>query len=295
LVKPEMPLFPIGAVDDLELKSNFDAADYINHVQQCIDYIFAGDVFQINLAQQLFAPATSGPVSLYESLRACNASTFGGYFDLSQLCDENVQVISASPERFFSVVDGTVETRPIKGTRPRTGKPQVDLHEKEQLLSSEKERAENTMIVDLMRNDLSPVCEDNSIRVTQWCELEQYRSVLHLVSAVKGELRSDCDLVDLFEAVFPGGSITGAPKVRAMEIIAQFEPNPRGFYCGSMGYLGFNGNADLSILIRTITASQGWWQIPVGGGIVSQSDPRREHQETWTKAAAMLNAIRNAN
>lgn len=293
LVNPDMPLFPIDSIVDLDLKSNFEATHYVDNVKRCIDYIFAGDVFQINLAQQLFAPATCGSVSLYERLRACNASTFGGYFDVSQLCDVNLQVISASPERFFSVVDRIVETRPIKGTRPRTGKPQVDLHEKEKLLSSEKERSENTMIVDLMRNDLSPVCQDDSICVTQWCELEQYRSVLHLVSAVKGKLRDECDLVDLLQAVFPGGSITGAPKVRAMEIIAELEPNPRGFYCGSMGYLGFNGFADLSILIRTITASNGWWQIPVGGGIVSQSDPRREYQETWTKAAAMLNAIRD--
>ena len=167
----------------------------------------------------------------------------------------------------------------------------VDLQAKEELLSSVKDLAENTMIVDLMRNDLSRVCEDDSIRVTQLCELEEYQSVLHLVSAVEGRLKKDNDLVDLLKVVFPGGSITGAPKIRAMEIIAELEPTARGPYCGALGYLGFDGSADLSILIRTITASQGWWQIPVGGGIVSQSDPEKEYAETWTKAAGMLRAV----
>ena len=147
------------------------------------------------------------------------------------------------------------------------------------------------MIVDLMRNDLSRCCEDESIRVTQLCELEQYQSVLHLVSAVQGKLKPEKGLVDLVESIFPGGSITGAPKVRAMEIIAELEPHVRGAYCGAMGYFGFDGGADFSILIRTITDSQGWWQIPVGGGIVSQSDPVKEYEETWTKAAGMLRAV----
>ena len=147
------------------------------------------------------------------------------------------------------------------------------------------------MIVDLIRNDLSRCCTDDSIAVTQLCELEQYQSVLHLVSAVQGRLKPECDLVDLIESIFPGGSITGAPKVRAMEIIAELEPNTRGAYCGSLGYFGFDGNADFNILIRTITAQHGWWHIPVGGGIVSQSNPQREYDETWTKAAGMLRAL----
>ncbi len=147
------------------------------------------------------------------------------------------------------------------------------------------------MIVDLMRNDLSRCCEDDSIEVTQFCELENYQSVLHLVSAVQGKLKPELDLVDLVESIFPGGSITGAPKVRAMEIIAELEPHVRGAYCGALGYLGFDGSADFNILIRTITASKGWWQIPVGGGIVSQSDPVTEYAETWTKASGMLRAV----
>ena len=185
----------------------------------------------------------------------------------------------------------TVETRPIKGTRPRTGQPMVDLREQERLVASQKDRAENIMIVDLMRNDLASVCQDDSICVTQLCQPEAYQSVLHLVSAVEGKLRPESSLCDLLAAIFPGGSITGAPKIRAMEIIAELEPTSRGAYCGSVGYLGFDGSADLNILIRTITASKGWWQVPVGGGVVVQSDPEAEYKETWTKAASMLQAI----
>lgn len=272
------------------LVSNFSRDSYIAAVQKCIDYIYQGDVFQINLAQSLTFPANCDSIELYRRLRQCNPAPFSAYFDLSQISDCNSQIISASPERFFSVRDGIIETRPIKGTRRRTGQPMVDIHAKEELLASIKDRAENTMIVDLMRNDLSRVCDDDSITVTQLCELEEYPSVLHLVSAVQGRLKVDCQLTDVLAALFPGGSITGAPKIRAMEIIADLEPTARGAYCGSLGYLGFDGSADLNILIRTITASAGWLQIPVGGGIVSQSNPQSEYEETWTKASGLLRA-----
>ena len=273
------------------LLSNFSEPDYINAVQKCIDYIYAGDVFQINLAQRLLFPATCDSVELYGRLRNCNPAPFAGYFDLSKISSCDAQIISASPERLCSARDRIVETRPIKGTRKRTGRPMVDIQARQQLLSSVKDRAENTMIVDLMRNDLSIVCEPDSVCVTQFCELEEYQSVMHLVSSVQAKLGSNKSLVDLIEAIFPGGSITGAPKFRAMEIISELEPTARGAYCGSLGYLGFDGNADSNILIRTITSSQGWWQIPVGGGIVSQSDPQTEYEETWTKAAGMLRAV----
>ena len=283
------PCFDVDRVSGL--KSDFSEADYLSAVQKCIEYIHAGDVFQINLTQRLLHPSSCSSVELYRRLRRCNPAPFSGYFDISKISDCDAQIISASPERFVSVRNGVVETRPIKGTRRRSGRPMVDIQAKEELLASVKDHAENTMIVDLMRNDLSRVCDDDSIRITQLCELEEYQSVLHLVSAVEGRLKKDTDLVDLLEVVFPGGSITGAPKVRAMEIIAELEPTARGAYCGALGYLGFDGSADLSILIRTITASQGWWQIPVGGGIVSQSDPEKEYAETWTKAAGMLRAV----
>lgn len=269
------------------LTSDFSHAAYLEAARKCIDYIFAGDVFQINLAQRLLAPATTNSVELYRRLRKCNPSTFGGFFDLA-----NAQIISASPERFISIQDRKVETRPIKGTRPRTRIPQIDVAVSQQLLSSAKDRSENIMIVDLMRNDLSRICEDDSIEVTQLCELEKYQSVFHLVSSVQGKLRAEMDAIDALIATFPGGSITGAPKIRAMEIIAELEPTARGAYCGSMGYLSLSGNADFNILIRTITAKSGWWQVPVGGGLVAQSDPQREYEETRTKAAGMLAAIR---
>ena len=169
--------------------------------------------------------------------------------------------------------------------------PAIDRAAEAELLASEKDRAENVMIVDLLRNDLSRVCAADSVRVSQLCGVEAYQYVLHLVSAIHGRLREGCSPVDLLRAAFPGGSITGAPKVRAMEIIAELEPTARGAYCGSLGYLGFDGSADLSILIRTITAGRGWWQFPVGGGVVAQSAPEEEYEETWHKAEGLLRAL----
>lgn len=268
------------------LFSNFSQTDYLSAVKKCIDYIYCGDVFQVNLAQQLLAPATLSASELYLKMRSVNPAPFSAYFDLG-----TTQIISASPERFLQVREGVAETRPIKGTRPRTRYPEVDINMAQQLRESEKDRSENVMIVDLMRNDLSRVCQPDSVQVSQCCELETYQSVLHLVSAVRGRLRPQCDLFDLLKATFPGGSITGAPKVRAMQIIQELEPTARGAYCGSLGYIGTDGSMDLNILIRTITAHGGWWQIPVGGGIVSQSDPEEEYRETWTKAASMLKAV----
>ncbi|MEM9943453.1 MAG: anthranilate synthase component I family protein [Planctomycetota bacterium] len=274
------------------LTSNFQKKEYLQSVQKCIDYIDAGDVFQINLAQRLLSPAACDSIYLYENLKRCNPAPFASYFQFEPSeKGAAVEIVSSSPERFLAVRAGKVESRPIKGTRRRTGFPIVDLQSKRELMASEKDFAENTMIVDLMRNDLSRVCLDDSVLVSQFCQLEEYESVLHLVSAIEGTIRPECDLIDLLACTFPGGSITGAPKIRAMEIIAELEPTSRGAYCGSIGYLGFNGNADLSILIRTITACDGWWQIPVGGGIVSQSDPMNEYEETWTKATGMLKAI----
>jgi para-aminobenzoate synthetase component 1 len=185
-----------------------------------------------------------------------------------------------------------VETRPIKGTRQRCGNPEADVFAAGDLRENEKDRAENVMIVDLLRNDLSRVCRPDSVRVTDLCRLEVYQYVQHLVSVVVGELAPGRSALDLLRAAFPGGSVTGAPKVRAMEIIQELEPNARGAYCGSLGYLGFDGTMDLSILIRTITAGRGWWQMPVGGGIVAQSIPDREYEETWHKAIGMLRALR---
>jgi len=266
--------------------SNFSREGYLRAVERVIDYIYAGDVFQVNLSQRLLAPARDGPAALYLRLRRCNPAPFAGYFDLGEF-----QVVSASPERFLRVLDREVEARPIKGTRPRVGVPEIDRAAESELMASEKDRAENVMIVDLLRNDLSRTCRAESVRVGRLCEIEAYRHVLHLVSSVVGRLRDECSPLDLVRGAFPGGSITGAPKVRAMEVIAELEPTARGAYCGSLGYLGFDGSMDLSILIRTITAGRGWWQFPVGGGVVAQSTPEGEYEETWHKAEGMLRAI----
>jgi para-aminobenzoate synthetase component I len=266
--------------------SNFSKQQYLNAVQQAIDYIYAGDVFQVNLSQRLLAPAHGDAISLYRRLRRCNPAPLAGYFDLGEF-----QIVSASPERFLRVNDGFVESRPIKGTRPRCGDSAVDRAAEAELLASEKDRAENVMIVDLLRNDLSRTCTADSIHVSQLCGIEAYEYVLHLVSVVCGRLRPECSAIDLLRAAFPGGSITGAPKVHAMEIIAELEPTARGAYCGSLGYLGFDGSLDLSILIRTITAGRGWWQFPVGGGVVAQSVPEQEYEETWHKAEGLLRAL----
>ena len=219
-------------------------------------------------------------------MRERNPATFAGYFDAGPC-----QIVSASPERFLQVVDGQVEARPIKGTRGRIARAEADLFAGDDLRQSEKDQAENVMIVDLMRNDISRVCRAESVHVSQLCGLEVYETVQHLVSAVRGQLKEGLTALDLLRGAFPGGSVTGAPKVRAMQIIAELEPTARGPYCGSLGYLGFDGSMDTSILIRTITAAGRWWQIPVGGGIVAQSVPQREYEETWHKAEGMLRAL----
>jgi para-aminobenzoate synthetase component I len=279
------PQYPIDAPPGLT--SDFSRRGYLDAVARAIEYIHAGDIFQVNLSQRLLYPATEHAAALYLRLRQRNPAPFAGYFDAGEF-----QIASASPERFLRVHAGEVETRPIKGTRRRLALPEADLYAGDDLLASEKDRAENVMIVDLLRNDLSRVCLDDSVRVTQLCRVESYQFVQHLVSAVCGTLRDDATAIDLLAAAFPGGSITGAPKVRAMEIIAELEPTARGPYCGALGYLGYDGGMDTNILIRTVTAGRGYWQAPVGGGIVAQSLPEREYAETWHKAEGLLRAFR---
>jgi para-aminobenzoate synthetase component 1 len=278
------PQFQVAGHD--ALTSNFSADRYRAAVSKAIEYIHAGDVFQVNLAQRLLSPARGSTVELYCRLRELNPAPFAGYLDIG-----NWQVCSASPERFLRVSEGRVETRPIKGTAQRTHVPAVDATAAYALSKSVKNRAENVMIVDLLRNDLSRSCLPESVRVTQLCGLEKFAWVQHLVSVVEGTLCEGEAPLDLLRKCFPGGSITGAPKLRAMEIIAELEPTLRGAYCGAFGYLGINGQMDMNILIRTITAGRGWWQLPVGGGIVADSNPQHEYDETWSKAQGMLQAL----
>jgi para-aminobenzoate synthetase component 1 len=268
------------------LSSSFDREAYLAAVNRAVEYIHAGDCFQVNLAQRLLYPARESAHALYQRLRERNPATFAGFFDLG-----DYQIASASPERFLRLEGEEVETRPIKGTRPRGATPEADERQAQELLASVKDRAENVMIVDLLRNDLGRVCRYGSVRVPALCRLETYPFVHHLVSEVRGRLRPGLGAVDLLRAAFPGGSVTGAPKIRAMEIIAELEPVARGPYCGSLGYLGFNGQTDTNILIRTFTVGGGWVQFPVGGGIVADSDPEREYAETWHKAEGLLRAL----
>ncbi len=268
------------------LHSNFDPRDYAAIIRQAIEYIHAGDCFQVNIAQRLRAPYADDAVSLYLRLRERNAATFGGFFDQGEFV-----LASASPERFLQVDRGLVRTRPIKGTRPRSADPTLDAQQKAALASSQKDRAENVMIVDLLRNDLGRVCTFGSIHVPELCAVESYAYVHHLVSEVRGRLRSGQTAADLIRAAFPGGSITGAPKIRAMQIITELEGCARGWYCGSLGYLAFNGAMDTNLLIRSFVLHQGWVQFSVGGGIVADSDPLREYEETWHKAEGMLRAL----
>lgn len=269
------------------LTSNFSREDYLQAVRRAIAYIHAGDCFQVNLAQRLLLPQTISPLTAYARLRDASPATFGGYFDLGEYA-----VASSTPERFVRMNSrGELETRPIKGTRPRGTTPEKDQALRQELRASAKDRAENIMIVDLLRNDLGRVAEYGSVQVPELCLVESNAAVHHLVSAVTARLRPGLTAVDVLRAVFPGGSVTGAPKVRAMEIIAELEPTMRGAYCGTLGYLGFDGAMDTNILIRTLTLGRGWVQFPVGGGIVADSTPEAEYDETLHKAAGMLKAL----
>jgi para-aminobenzoate synthetase component I len=282
LLAPQWPVPGLAG-----LTSNFHRAAYLETIRRAVEYIHAGDCFQVNVAQRLLYPAILSGPELYRRLRERNAAPFAGYFDLGDFV-----LASASPERFLRLTDGEVETRPIKGTRPRGATPAEDEARIDELRHSAKDRAENVMIVDLLRNDLGRVCRYGSVSVPAVCRVETYRYVHHLVSEVRGRLREGLGPVDLLRAAFPGGSVTGAPKIRAMEIIAELEPTARGPYCGSLGYLGFDGAMDANILIRTFTLGRGWIQFPVGGGIVADSVPETEYEETWHKAEGLLRALK---
>ncbi len=263
--------------------SNFEPGQYVQAVRRAIEYVHAGDCFQVNLAQRLLLPASLPPLELYERLRRRNPAPFAGYLDMGEFV-----IASASPERFLRLQGSEVQTRPIKGTRPRSSSPAQDQAAAWQLQASVKDRAENVMIVDLLRNDLGRVCCYGSVRVEALCRLESFAHVHHLVSEVGGTLREGLNAVDLLRATFPGGSVTGAPKIRAMEIITELEQVSRGPYCGCLGYIGFDGSMDTNILIRTFTIGKGWMQVPVGGGIVADSVAENEYEETWHKARGML-------
>jgi para-aminobenzoate synthetase component 1 len=284
---PSHPVSDPRLAASIDLRSSFTHAGYLDAVSRVRDYIVAGDIFQANISQRLEAPLDEPPWRLYRRLRRLNPAPFAAYLDF-----DGVTIASASPERFVKVGDDRlVETRPIKGTRPRGVGPEHDAALGQALTESAKDRAENLMIVDLLRNDLSRVCRQGSVRVPELFTLERFATVHHLVSTVIGELAPEADAVDLLRGAFPGGSITGAPKIRAMEIIAEIEPSRRGVYCGAIGYLSATGALDTSIVIRTILALRGRAYCSVGGGIVFDSDPEEEYRETLDKGRAMVAAL----
>ena len=263
----------------------FTRPEYESAVQKVIDYIYAGDVFQTNMTQPFqvaFTEAT--PLQVYLYLSHINPAPFSGYMDCG-----NVQIASSSPERFLTAnQNGLVESRPIKGTRPRGATLEEDTQLANDLLGAVKDRAENLMIVDLLRNDISKVCGPGTVNVPAVCGLESYQSVHHLVSVVRGVLADGNTSVDLLKACYPGGSITGAPKIRSQEIIAELEVMQRGVYCGALGYIGFSGVMDTNITIRTMAIIEGVATFNAGGGIVSDSKPADEYEETLDKARKMF-------
>jgi para-aminobenzoate synthetase component 1 len=289
---PPAPSFPVedGWWDaSLALRSSFTHKNYLAAVARVREYIFAGDIFQANLSQRFEAPLDEPTWTLYRRLRTQNAAPFAAYLDFP-----DGVVLSASPERFLLIdVGGHVETRPIKGTRPRGVGPEHDSALGVALALSAKDQAENLMIVDLMRNDLSRVCAPGTVRVAELFGLEHYATVHHLVSTVVGDLTPGRDALDLLRASFPGGSITGAPKVRAMEVITELEPSERGVYCGSIGYWSVTGALDTNIAIRTVIAPGDRDRVyfSAGGGIIADSNPEQEYRETLDKARGMIDAL----
>ena len=263
--------------------SNFASAAYQRAFARIQRYIAAGDCYQVNLAQRFAAQVAGDHWLGYQALRRLNPAPYSAYLN-TPAC----RILSSSPERFLEVKQGRVETKPIKGTRPRAAAPEADASLARTLCASEKDRAENLMIVDLLRNDLGKVCVPGSVAVPRLFGLESFATVHHLVSTVTGRLAAGLDAVALLRAAFPGGSITGAPKLRSMEIIEELEPHRRGVYCGAIGWLGFNGDMDVNIAIRTLVSSAGELRFWAGGGIVADSRAEAEYQECLDKAAVLL-------
>src|SRR5690606_15432494 len=265
------------------LVSNMTRSGYLAAFERIMRYIDAGDCYQVNLAQRFEACASGDPWSARRARRAANPAPHGAYLNLPF-----AQVLSASPERFLEVRGARVRTRPIKGTRPRAAGAQLDALRARELQQSAKDRAENLMIVDLLRNDLAKSCRPGSVQVPQLFQVETFASVHHLVSTVTGEVAPGRDAIDLLRGCFPGGSITGAPKVRAMQIIEELEPHRRGVYCGSIGYIGYDGAMDSNIAIRTLVYRAGVARFWAGGGIVADSVAADEYQETLDKARPFI-------
>ncbi|WP_250674850.1 aminodeoxychorismate synthase component I [Paraclostridium ghonii] len=276
-----------GKQIEVKLSSNFKKNEYINAIEKVRDYIKQGDIYQANLTQRFSGKTNLSSYQLYKKLRDVSKAPFAAFLNF-----ENYQVLSNSPERFIKCIDKTIEARPIKGTRPRGNTIEEDMRLQEELRNSEKDKAELLMIVDLERNDLGKVSKIGTVKVPELFVIEPYANVSHLVSTVTGKLKDSLSSIDVIKATFPGGSITGAPKIRAMEIIDELEPTQRNVYTGSIGYIGFNGDMDFNIAIRTLIKKDEDIYFQVGGGITWDSNPQEEYQETLDKAKSIMKAVR---
>ena len=274
-------------VEPIKLNSNFTKASFENSVRKVQDYIRQGDIYQANLTQRFNGKTTLSSYELYRDLRKVSPAPFGALLNF-----EHSKILSNSPERFIKCIDNKLETRPIKGTRPRGKTIEEDLRLQDELRNSVKDKAELLMIVDLERNDIGRVSQIGSVKVPELSVIEPYANVNHLVATVEGRLKDNLDCIDVIKATFPGGSITGAPKIRAMEIIDELEPTQRNVYTGSIGYIGFNGDMDLNIAIRTIIKQGENVYFQVGGGMTWDSNPEDEYQETLDKAKSIMKALR---
>lgn len=274
-----------------DIARNMDRTSYAQAFHKVKNYIRAGDCYQVNLAQRLAVDVSGDAWQAYEQFRQLSRAPFMAYLEVDDGQGMPFEILSMSPERFLQVTENKVETRPIKGTRPRHADAALDAAEAQSLLSSVKDRAENLMIVDLLRNDIGKVCETGSVKVDALFRLQRFTNVHHLVSIVRGVLAHDHHALDLLRGCFPGGSITGAPKLRAMEIIEELEPHQRGIYCGSIGYIGFDGSMDTNIAIRTAVICHGSMAFYAGGGVVADSDCDKEYQETLDKASQFFALI----
>ncbi|MBU3110382.1 aminodeoxychorismate synthase component I [Clostridium lacusfryxellense] len=266
--------------------SGFEKSKYIDTVSKVRDYIKSGDIYITNLSQRFSCSISKNAYEIYKDLRHINPAPFAAFMNF-----EDFNIICSSPERFLKINKGIVETRPIKGTMPRGIDIEKDLENKNILINSEKDKAELLMVVDLERNDLSKVCSPGSVKVTELFKLEEYSTVFHLVSTIVGKLKDEISSIDCIKACFPGGSITGTPKIRSMEIIEELEPVRRNIYTGALGYLGFDGNVDLNIIIRTILIKDKNAYFGVGGGITWDSNEKFEYDETLDKARALMRVL----
>jgi anthranilate synthase component 1 len=295
-----LPLIPIAA-DELQsterdaslqsYQSNFEPDDFKRAVNRAKDYILAGDIFQVVLSQRFESSFSGTPLDFYRCLRFINPSPY--MFCLNFGAD--FSLVGSSPEMHVRLTGDTLEIRPIAGTRPRGHTPAQDEANAGQLLADPKERAEHIMLVDLARNDVGRVAESGSVRVTEFMQIERYSHVMHIVSNVVGRLRKDCTVFDAVRATFPAGTVSGAPKIRAMQIISELEQTRRGCYAGAIGYFGFDGNFDSCIALRSVVLKKQHAYVQAGAGIVADSDPQREYEETVNKARAMMKALSMAS